>query len=186
MSRIGKQPVVISPGVKVNVSGRSVSVEGPVGKLALELPEVLSVKIQDDRIIVERASDDKQVKALHGLYRVLIRNMLEGVLKGFRKGLEIVGVGYGVRLQEKRLLVNVGFSHPVEVEVPPDLRVEVPSNSKLYIVGVDKQRVGEFAAELRSIRPPEPYKGKGIRYEGEVVRRKAGKSIVAARAGGPG
>jgi len=165
------------------VSGQSVHAEGPVGKLSCEVPSVLKVKIQDGRIILERISDAKQTKALHGLYRSLIANMIKGVSKGFQKGLEIVGVGYGVRLRGDKFVLNVGFSAPVEVKIPDGLTVEAPSATRFYIRGVDKQKVGEFAAEVRGIRPPEPYKGKGIRYEKEVVRRKAGKSVIGAGVG---
>jgi len=180
MSRIGKRPVAIAEGVKVSVSGQTVHAEGPVGKLSCKVPGVLRVKVQDGQIILERTSNQKQSKALHGLYRSLIANMLKGVSVGFEKGLEIIGVGYGVRVQGNKLLLNVGFNAPVEMTIPEGLKVETPSGSKFLIRGTDKQKVGEFAAEVRSIRPPDPYKGKGIRYEGEVVRRKAGKAVIGA------
>ncbi len=182
MSRIGRAPVAIASGAKVKVDGRTVAVEGPKGKLSLTLPEVLSATVDATHVKVQRSLDEKPIKALHGLYRALIANMVEGVSTGFSKELEVVGVGYRAAMQNKQLVLNVGFSHQVFMDVPEGLTVEVPKPTIIAIKGADKQLVGQFAAHVRRIAPPEPYKGKGIRYQGEVIRRKAGKAAPGAGA----
>ena len=182
MSRIGRAPVVIPQGVKIKQDGRHVTVEGAKSTLSFALPETISVKISDQALTVERANDEKAVKALHGLSRALIANMVLGVTTGFSKELEIVGVGYRAQLQGKQLSLSVGFSHPVVVPIPDGLTVEVPKPTSVLIKGADKQLVGQFTANLRRIAPPEPYKGKGIRYANEVVRRKAGKAATGSGA----
>lgn len=182
MSRIGRRPIAIPQGVTVTPEGQALLVEGPKGKLQLTVPSVLSVRLEDSTVHVERRGDEKPVKALHGLYRALIANMIQGVASGFSKELEIVGVGYRAQLQGKQLSLHVGFSHPVVVDVPSGLTVEVPKPTSVMVTGVDKQLVGQFAAHLRRVAAPEPYKGKGIRYAGEVIRRKAGKAATGAGA----
>ena len=175
MSRIGRLPVPIPSGVTVTVDEHSVKVKGPKGELAHKLPGGISVSKTDNTIDVARASDETHHKALHGLTRSLIANMVEGVTKGFEKRLEIQGVGYRARLQGKALELSVGYSHPVSVTAPDGIEFEVPAPTQIVVRGIDKQLVGEIAARIRRTRPPEPYKGKGIRYEGEHVRRKVGK-----------
>lgn len=180
MSRIGNRPVGIPKGVTVSVSGRAVSAKGPKGELTLEVHPELSVKVDEGKVSVARPSDSSHHKALHGLTRTLISNMLAGVTKGFSKSLEIVGVGY--RAEKKggdQIVLSLGFSHPIQYRPPKGITVDVPNPTTLTVQGADKQRVGQVAADLRSFRPPEPYKGKGIRYQGEQVRRKAGKTAGA-------
>ena len=179
MSRIGKKPVPIPDNVKVNVRGDEICVEGPLAKLpAMKIHRLVTVTVEDGNVVVKRKSDAKQARSMHGLTRTLIANMIEGVTKGYQKSLEIVGVGYNARVQEKKLVLNIGFNAPVEMDIPEGLTIESVNPTKFTIKGADKQKVGEFTAEVRDIRPPEPYKGKGIRYENEVVRRKAGKAVV--------
>lgn len=177
MSRIGKMPIVIPDKVKVNVDKGEISVGGPKGKLNMKLPWGISVKIEDNKIIVERVSSDKQMKSLHGTMRALINNMVIGVTEGFKKELEIVGVGYKAQMKGKDLVLQLGFSHPIELKVPEGINVSVPAQTRIVIEGIDKYKVGQYAANIRSIYPPEPYKGKGIRYSGEGVRRKLGKAL---------
>ena len=186
MSRIGRAPVVIPSGAKVSQDGQRLLVEGPKGKLSIALPPEISAKVDGQAIQVARASDEQSVRALHGLYRALIANMVHGVLTGFSRDLEIVGVGYRAQVQGKQLSLSVGFSHPVIVPIPEGLTVETPKPTVLIVKGFDKHLVGQFAANLRRIAPPEPYKGKGIRYVGEVVRRKAGKAATGTGAKGAG
>jgi large subunit ribosomal protein L6 len=181
MSRIGKKPVPVPDKVKVEIKGGAIIVEGPLAKLPpVTLHPLVSAKVEDGKVVVERKSDAKQARALQGLTRSLIANMIEGVTKGFQKALEIVGVGYNARIQGKNLVLNIGFNAPVEMPIPEGLAVESVNPTKFIVKGADKQKVGEFAAEVRHVRPPEPYKGKGIRYEDEQVRRKAGKAAVGA------
>jgi large subunit ribosomal protein L6 len=182
MSRIGKQPVVIPAGVKAALEGRVIQVEGPKGKLSLTIVEGISASIDQEKkqVVVKRASDSRQHKALHGLTRSLINNMVKGVTGGYQRRLEIVGVGYNAKVQGNDLVLTVGFVNPVKMPIPKGLTVQTPAPTQIVIQGPDKQMVGEFAAVVRRVRPPEPYKGKGIRYEGEVVKRKAGKAFVAA------
>ena len=178
MSRIGKLPVQIPKGVKVNVSGSTVEVEGPKGKLSQELKGDLSINIEDSRLVVERANEAKQTRAYHGLYRKLIDNMVTGVNTGFTKTLLINGVGYRAELKGNILALNLGFSTNIEYLINDDITITLEGNNKVVISGIDKQKVGQAAAEIRSLRPPEPYKGKGITYENEILRRKIGKSGV--------
>lgn len=177
MSRIGKQPIVIPPKVKVEVKGQQVSVEGPKGKLNWQLPRRTSLKVEDGKAVVSRQGDDDQAKALHGLSRALINNMVRGVSEGFSKRLEIQGVGFKAAVQGKTVNMSLGFSHPVVYPIPDQVKVTVADNTKLTIEGPDRQLVGQVAAELRSFYPPEPYKGKGVRYVGEHVVRKEGKTV---------
>ena len=177
MSRIGRKPVPIPEAVKVNVdSANVVTVEGPRGKLSLRVSPRIKVLIEDDKVKLERPTDLKMDKALHGLYRSLINNMVIGVTQGYKKELELVGVGYKAQVKANVLVLEVGFSHPVNYPIPEDVKIETPKPTQIVIEGIDKQRVGQVAAEIRRVRPPEPYKGKGIRYVGEKIRRKAGKA----------
>jgi large subunit ribosomal protein L6 len=176
MSRIGKRPVAIPSGVTVEVKGNAVAVKGPRGELSRTLPREMKVAIEDGSVAVSRPSDEKRHKALHGLSRTLVANMVEGVSKGFVKTLEIQGVGYKAEAKPYGVNLIVGFSHPVKYEAPKGIKISVENNTTVKIEGADKEKVGQVAAELRSVRPPEPYKGKGIRYQGEQVRRKAGKT----------
>ncbi|MGH2710802.1 MAG: 50S ribosomal protein L6 [Actinomycetota bacterium] len=180
MSRIGKQPIEIPGGVTVDVSGENVSVKGPNGTLSQRVSPDMKVTVADGVVTVERPSDEREHRALHGLTRSLIANMVEGVTKGFEKRLEIQGVGYRAALQGKDLEMQLGFSHPVPFPAPQGIEFEVPAPTRITIKGIDKQLVGETAARIRRIRKPEPYKGKGIRYEGEYVRKKAGKAAKTA------
>jgi large subunit ribosomal protein L6 len=186
MSRIGRAPVAIPSGVNVKQDGPQLLVEGGKGTLSLTIPPSLAVAVEGQRMLVTRTDDGTAAsgKAMHGLYRALIANMVQGVHAGFSKELEIVGVGYRAQLQGKQLSLYVGFSHPVVVPIPEGLTVEVPKPTNVIIKGVDKHLVGQFAADLRRIAPPEPYKGKGIKYAGEVIRRKAGKAATGAKGGG--
>lgn len=176
MSRIGRKPISLPAGVKVTVDGNMVTVQGSKGTLTQEIPDDITVTQEDNQILVQRASDDKKQRAYHGLCRALIANMVEGVTNGFEKKLEMVGVGYRAQMQGKKLVISIGFSHPVEVDAPEGIEFEVPAPTKITIKGINKQLVGNTAAHIRAIRKPEPYKGKGIKYENEVIRRKAGKA----------
>jgi large subunit ribosomal protein L6 len=180
MSRIGKKPVKVPAGVKVNVGDNTIQVEGPKGKLQWSFRPEVSVKFDADakELQIERGSEERQARALHGLTRAMIQNMVVGVTNEYEKKLEIVGVGYLAAIQGKTLQLRVGFAHEVHKEIPPGLTVTCPDQTHVVIRGIDKQLVGQFAAEVRSVRKPEPYKGKGIRYDGEVVRRKAGKAVT--------
>ena len=182
MSRIGRAPVAIPAGVKIKQDGQDVHVEGPKGKLSITLVPSISVKVDGQALKVERSGDEASIRALHGLSRALIANMVHGVTTGFSKDLEITGVGYRAQLQGKQLSLSVGFSHPVLMEIPQGITVEVPKPTNVIIKGFDKQAVGQFAANIRHVAPPEPYKGKGIKYAGEVIRRKAGKAATGAGA----
>src|SRR6187551_696061 len=175
MSRIGKQPIEVPATVSVSLSPGRVIVNGPLGELAQEVPQRVSIEQADGKIRVTRPTDRGPDRALHGLTRSLVANMVEGVTKGFEKRLEIQGVGYRASLRGTSLELNVGFSHPVVMNPPDGIEFEVPSNTEVIVKGIDKQKVGQTAAEVRKVRPPEPYKGKGIRYQGEHVRRKVGK-----------
>jgi large subunit ribosomal protein L6 len=179
MSRIGTQPIPVPDGVKVSIGKTEVEVEGPAGKVtALKHPDI-TVERDGDVLKVSRPTDNKQHRALHGLTRSLIASAVEGAKTPFRKVLDIVGVGYSAKMEGPRLTLQIGFCHPVHFEVPEGLTVETPTNQRIVIQGCDKQRVGQFAADVRRVRPPEPYKGKGIRYQDERVVRKAGKSFVS-------
>jgi large subunit ribosomal protein L6 len=177
MSRIGKAPIPVPSGVDVNIQGRSITVKGPKGTLAHEVAEPIVVRQDGDQLVVERPDDERRSRSLHGLTRTLVNNMVVGVSQGFRKDLEIIGVGYRATAQgDNKLELALGFSHPVRVEAPAGITFEVPAATRIGVVGIDKQAVGQVAANIRSIRKPEPYKGKGIRYVGEYVIRKAGKT----------
>jgi large subunit ribosomal protein L6 len=176
MSRIGKMPIPLPTGVTVAIDGQHIAVKGPKGELALTVSEPIKITIEDDNVIVTRPDDEAKSKSLHGLTRTLIANNVHGVSTGFTKNLEIVGTGYRAALKGTTLELALGFSHPVVVEPPQGITLTVEGNTKIIVSGVDKQAVGEVAANIRKLRKPEPYKGKGVRYEGEKVRRKAGKS----------
>ena len=176
MSRIGKQPIPVPPGVDVKIEGMTVRVKGPKGELERELHRDMIIKQEEGQLVVERPSDNKLHRSLHGLTRTLLNNMVVGVTAGFQKNLELVGVGYRASKQGNKLVLAVGYSHPVEIEPEAGLEIEVPVPTKISIKGVDKEKVGALAAKVRAVREPEPYKGKGIKYEGEKIRRKAGKA----------
>jgi large subunit ribosomal protein L6 len=176
MSRIGRMPVVVPAGVDVTISGREVSVKGPKGSLQLEIAVPIEVSQSDGVITVTRPSDEGEIRALHGLSRSLIANMVTGVTEGYAKTMEIVGVGYRVQAKGKNLEFALGFSHPVPVSPPEGIAFRVETPTRFVVEGIDKQQVGEVAANIRKLRKPDPYKGKGVRYQGEQVRRKAGKA----------
>jgi large subunit ribosomal protein L6 len=176
MSRIGRMPIPVPPGVEVSIDGTHVAVKGPRGELARDIAPELRVVQQDGVLLVERPSDDKRSRELHGLTRTLVANMVTGVTTGFRKGLEITGVGYRAQLVGQKLQLNLGYSHPIEIVPPPGISFEVENPTRLAVSGIDKELVGHVAARVRAQRKPEPYKGKGVRYAGEVIRRKAGKA----------
>ena len=180
MSRIGKNPVPIPKGVKASVSGSALLVEGPLGKLEQQIHPAVAVQVDEasSQILVTRADDGRIARSVHGLTRALAANMVEGVSKGYEKKLEIVGVGYLAAIQKEVLQLRVGFANELQVPIPKGLTVICPDQTHISIKGIDKQAVGQFAAEVRSLRKPEPYKGKGIRYENEQVRRKAGKAVT--------
>jgi large subunit ribosomal protein L6 len=182
MSRIGKQPIAVPAGVEVEVDGARVAVKGPRGRLERTLHPDMLIKLEDGVLSVERPSDERLHRSLHGLTRSLIANMVEGVTGGFEKRLEIVGVGYRATLKGSDLELALGFSHPVNVPAPNGIEFEVPAPNRIVIRGIDKELVGGVAADIRKIRKPEPYKGKGVRYEGEYVRKKAGKAAKGAAA----
>ena len=176
MSRIGRKPIVIPAGVEVNVNDHVVTVKGPKGTLNSNIHPMMNVKVENGEVVVTRPNDEKQARSLHGLTRTLINNMVEGVTNGFKKELEIQGVGYRAAKQGNTLVLNLGYSHPVNVPEVDGITIDVPDPLKIVINGIDKQKVGQFAAEVREKRPPEPYKGKGIRYAGEFVAHKEGKA----------
>ncbi len=176
MSRTGKKPVPVPDNVEVQLDGRTIAVKGPKGQLFQELPGDMMVEQEKGWIHVKRPSDEPKHRALHGLTRTLIDNMVKGVTEGYSRNLELVGVGYKAVLQGKKLVLNVGFSHPVEFEPGENMEIEVPAPTKIVVKGIDKQAVGNLAAVIRRTYPPEPYKGKGIRYENEIVRQKVGKA----------
>ena len=176
MSRIGRKPVTVPTGVTVSLSGHEVAVKGPKGELRRRLHPEMQLALADGTFTVSRPSEEKRHKALHGLTRTLVQNMVDGVSKGFVKTLEIQGVGYKAEAKPYGVNLIVGFSHPVKYEAPAGIRISVENNTMVKIEGADKEIVGQVAAELRAVRPPEPYKGKGIRYQGEQIRRKAGKT----------
>ncbi|MBM6616152.1 50S ribosomal protein L6 [Bacillus suaedaesalsae] len=176
MSRIGKKPVEIPAGVTLTNNNNTVTVKGPKGELTRTFHPDMVIKLEDNVLTVTRPSDIKEHRALHGTTTALLSNMVEGVTKGFERGLELIGVGYRAAKQGNKLVLNVGYSHPVEITPEQGIEIEVPANTKVIVKGIDKERVGALAANIRDVRPPEPYKGKGIRYEGEFVRRKEGKT----------
>ena len=176
MSRIGRLPVPVPSGVDVALDGRRLTVTGPKGTLTRDLPPVIAVAHEGSEILVTRPTEDKLHKSLHGLTRTLVNNMVVGVTTGYRKGLEIVGVGYRAQKIGEKLQLSLGYSHPIEIEPPTGISFEVENPTRLAVVGIDKELVGQVAARIRATRKPEPYKGKGVRYAGEQVRRKAGKA----------
>lgn len=178
MSRIGKKPIQVPDKVKVKISGTNVTVTGPKGTLSLDHNPRMKVVLEESEVKIQRPSDSKTNRALHGLTRSLINNMIVGVTEGFKKNLEILGVGYRAEPRGKGIQFLLGYSHPIVLIPPPGIDIELEGNNKIHVSGIDKQMVGEVAAKIRSLRPPEPYKGKGIRYEGEAVRRKAGKTAA--------
>jgi len=179
MSRIGKQPIPIPQGVKVQIDGDIVRAEGPKGKLAQPVPSGLRAAVDNGRVVITRAGDDRRVRALHGLTRALMANMVTGVLAGFEKKLEIVGIGYRAQVQGRNIQLALGYSHPVIFPLPETITAEIDKQTLITVRGPDKALVGQTAAKLRALRNPDPYKGKGIRYAGEVVRRKVGKKAGA-------
>jgi large subunit ribosomal protein L6 len=182
VSRIGRKPISIPQGVKVQKTDRRITVAGPKGELQAEIHPDVTVDIKDNVITVVRPSDAKEHRALHGLWRALIQNMILGVGSGYARKLELVGVGYRAEMKGKKLQLAVGFSHPILFAPPDGVKLETPTQTNITISGIDKQLVGQVAAKIRSFRPPEPYKGKGIKYEGEYIRRKAGKAAAASGA----
>lgn len=182
MSRIGQRPIPLPTGVQAQVAGNAVTVKGPKGELRRQVHSELSVKLENNQLLVQRPTDEKHLRALQGTTRTVLRNMVDGVARGFHKTLEIQGVGYKAEPQASGVRLIVGFSHPVEYRAPAGIKISVENNVVLKVEGPDKELVGQVAAEIRKIRPPEPYKGKGIRYQGEHVRRKAGKTATAAKA----
>ena len=180
MSRVGKAPIELPKGVEVTVKGNHVTVKGPKGQLERETRPEIDIEVKDGEVVFTRSSEENQIRAYHGLTRALVWNMVEGVSEGYRKALEIVGVGYRADMRGNTLVLNVGYSHEVQYEQPEGITITTPSQTQIVVEGIDKQQVGQVAAELRAVRPPEPYKGKGIRYEGEQIRRKAGKTGAVA------
>ncbi len=178
MSRIGNRKLNIPEGVNVTVDNNTVTVKGPKGELSYTFNKEITVKVEDNSVVITRPNDLKEIKSLHGTTNALIKNMIIGVSEGYKKELEIVGVGYRFNVQGNKINVNAGFSHPVEVIVPSDLKVEQVSTTEIAISGIDKQKISEFAANIRKLRKPEPYKGKGIRFKGEHIRRKEGKKAA--------
>lgn len=176
MSRIGNAPILIPTNITVEVNGQKVTVTGPLGELNMEYLPKIKVEVENNQVIVKRKNEDKFSKSLHGLTRSLINNMVIGVQKGWEKKLELVGVGYRAQMIGDKLSLAVGYSHPVEVVMPEGIKFALLDNTKITVSGIDKIKVGQIAAKIRDVRPPEPYKGKGIRYEGEYIRRKAGKA----------
>ena len=177
MSNIGKQSINIPDGVDINLNKNTISVKGSLGELYLEFNSKMKVNYEDNKILVNRPSDEKKYREFHGLYRALIQNMVTGVTVGFSKDLSLVGVGYTAEKKENFLIINAGYSHPIYMEIPENITIDVPSTTSIIVKGVDKQNVGDVAAKIREIRKPEPYKGKGIRYVDEYVKRKAGKTV---------
>lgn len=178
MSRIGNTPIEVPSGVQINLEGRKVSVSGPQGELALVIPPILAVEIEGNLIRVKRKAETKRARSLHGLNARLLANMVEGVSKGFEKKLEVVGVGYRAQMEGKDLVMRLGFSHQVRYSPPEEVTISVEGNQVIVVSGPDRQKVGETAAQIRRFRPPEPYKGKGIRYQGEYIKRKTGKAVA--------
>src|SRR3984893_10311820 len=181
MSRVGRQPIVLTPQVSVSIEGSHVSVSGPRGELTRDLPPEITVEQRENQLVVSRPSDEPRLRALHGLSRTLVANMVDGVTNGYTKTLEVQGVGYRVQQQGPKIVLQVGFSHPVEVDPPDGITFAIEGNNRINVQGIDKEQVGQVAANIRFIRKPEPYKGKGIRYQGELVRRKAGKAGKAGK-----
>ena len=184
MSRIGRKPIPALKGIKIEKKDGVLKVVGPKGELSARIPSSISLEVKENEILVTRSSDLKSERALHGTWRALVNNMVKGVSEGFQKKLEIVGVGYKAELKGKKVQLALGYSHPILFEPPANIKVETPAPTNIVVTGIDKQLVGQVAAKLRSFRPPEPYKGKGVKYEGEYIRRKAGKAAATAGAKG--
>lgn len=182
MSRVGRKPVPIAAGVKVQKTDHSVKVVGPKGELTATVHADIGFEIKDNQVFITRSSDAKEVRSLHGLWRALMANMIKGVAEGYTKKLEMVGVGYRAEMKGKKLQLQLGYSHPILFIPPEGIKIEAPTQTNITISGIDKQLVGQVAAKIRSFRPPEPYKGKGVKYEGEYIRRKAGKAAAASGA----
>lgn len=180
MSRVGKAPIELPKGVEVTVKGVHVTVKGPKGQLERDVRPEIGIEVKGGQVVFTRGSEEKQIRAYHGLTRALVANMVVGVSEGYRKALEIVGVGYRADKRGNAVVLNVGYSHEVEYPEPAGISISTPTQTQIVVEGIDKQKVGQVAAELRAVRPPEPYKGKGIRYEGEQIRRKAGKTGAVA------
>lgn len=176
MSRIGNKVIALPAGVEISQNGNEVTVKGPKGELTTNFSPLITINIEGNEVTLTRPDDTKESKTMHGTMRANLNNMVVGVSEGFQKSLDLIGVGYRAQLQGKKLVLNVGYSHPVEIEAPAGIEFEVPSNTNVIVKGINKQVVGEIAANIRGVRPPEPYKGKGIRYTGEYVRRKEGKT----------
>ncbi|HRY12952.1 MAG TPA: 50S ribosomal protein L6 [Syntrophomonadaceae bacterium] len=176
MSRIGRKPISLPAGVEVKIEDNVITIKGPKGVLSQSIPEDISIELKENELLCTRPSDAKRHRAMHGLTRALVANMVTGVTTGFEKKLEMVGVGYRAQMQGSKLVLNIGYSHPIEIDPPQGVEFEVPAVTRITVKGIDKQLVGNTAADIRALRKPEPYKGKGVRYENEVVRRKAGKS----------
>lgn len=176
MSRIGKKPVEIPKGVNVTINGQNVKVKGPKGELEFDVHPNIKISVEENQILLTRKNDEKENRALHGLSRALIQNMIIGVTEGYSKTLDLVGVGYRVELKGKNLLVNIGYSHPIYFIPPDGITIQTPTQTQIIVSGIDKQLVGLVASKIRAIRKPEPYKGKGIKYSNEFIRRKAGKT----------
>ncbi|MFT0789100.1 50S ribosomal protein L6 [Synechococcus sp. H55.10] len=181
MSRIGRRPIALPAKVEIQIDGQHIAVKGPKGQLSRSLPPLITVRQDAQMLTVSRLNDSRPARQLHGLCRTLVANMVDGVSKGFERRLELVGVGYRASTQGSKLVLNVGYSHPVEIPFPPGIQMAVEGNNIVVVSGMDKELVGNTAARIRAVRPPEPYKGKGIRYLGEQVRRKAGKSGKAKK-----
>ena len=182
MSRIGRKPIPIAKGVKIEKKDGILKVAGPKGELSAHLPASIGLEVKGEQVLLSRSSDEKSQKALHGTWRALVNNMVKGVSEGFQRKLEIVGVGYKAEIKGKKIQLALGYSHPIVFEPPAGVKVEIPVPTNIVISGIDKQLVGQVASKLRSFRPPEPYKGKGVKYEGEYIRRKAGKAAATAGA----
>ncbi|MBM2839490.1 MAG: ribosomal protein [Bacteroidetes bacterium] len=179
MSRIGRKPIPITAGVKIQKTDHSMKVVGPKGELTATVHPAIGFEIKDNQVFITRSSDEKEHRSLHGLWRALVANMVKGVVDGYARKLELVGVGYRAEMKGKKLQLQLGFSHPILFAPPEGIKIEAPSQTNITVSGIDKQLVGQVAAKLRSFRPPEPYKGKGVKYEGEYIRRKAGKAAAA-------
>lgn len=179
MSRVGRKPIPIAAGVKVQKTAQEVTVKGPKGELSARVHHDIGFEVKDNQILITRSSESKNVRSLHGLWRALVQNMVKGVTEGYQRKLELVGVGYKAEMKGKRVQLALGFSHPILFTPPDSIKIETPIPTNILISGIDKQLVGQVAAKIRSFRPPEPYKGKGVKYEGEYIRRKAGKAAAA-------
>ncbi len=181
MSRIGKKPVAVTSGVKVEFKDHTLHVEGPKGKLSQKVSDRINIEVKDNQVLVNRIQDTKLDRSMHGLYRALASNMIKGVSEGYLKELEIIGVGYKAQVQGNKLNMSLGFSHPVVFSFPEGIKIEVPKANQILVRGIDKEKVGEVAAEIRKLCPPEPYKGTGIRYKGEYVKKKIGKAQAGTK-----